>query len=48
MSRRGLVTGAVSAGAGALGLLAYAVGVEPYAIETVHIETARPPPAPGV
>ena len=47
MSRRGLVTGAVSAGVGALGLLAYAVGVEPYAVETVHVEVRIPrlPPA---
>ena len=47
MSRRGLVTGTVSVGVGALGLLAYAVGIEPYAIETVHIELRVPrlPPA---
>ncbi len=45
MSRRGQVTGAL--GAGALGLLAYAVGVEPYAVETVHLELRIPrlPPA---
>lgn len=47
MRRHGLVTGAVTAGIGALGLLAYAVGIEPYAIETVHLELRVPrlPPA---
>ena len=30
------------AGAGALGVLGYAVGIEPYAIETVHIELRLP------
>jgi predicted MPP superfamily phosphohydrolase len=47
MNRRGWIAGTVGAGAGALGLLAYAVGIEPYAIETVHLQMRVPrlPPA---
>lgn len=41
MSRRGRTWGLAAGGAG-LGLLAYAVGAEPYAIETVHLDLFAP------
>lgn len=42
MTRRDLAWGVASAGGVALALLGYAVGIEPYAVEIVHLELRLP------